>query len=794
MSTALGRKSWRDLGRRRARAVLTAATIALAVAGAGMLAVPSLIDRTMQAEVHDSSLYDVTLKVRDLAFDDAMAAGLAAIPNVRAVGSRVSFATRALVGDRRIAATVWGVDDFTQQAIDVVRVTSGEVPGSAQALSDDGNAKAVDVGLRAGDAVTVVAADKTTVSLTVSGRARSLAFWQGPWDHPKQLYLYATAVTVRALSGVTGVNTLVLRLDDTSRTAVDATVTRVQTWLTTTVGAGALVDLPLTRTQGDWPGRTFAHQMTSFVYVLAGLALLTAMFLIANTMNTLMAEQTSEIGVMKAIGGRQGQIAGVFVRGALYLALFGAAIGVPLGILLASAIAGFVTGSVLGVPGRFAVSVPVMVFSVAFAVVLTVGASLPALRRALRIPVREALQSRGGAVTFGLSPIDRAVVHSRWLPRAARLGVRNLARNKRRAAATTVQIALAVATALGFLNMAISFNRSLNHTYASIAWDASVFGPAGAPRLDAGAVDIVSGVAGVERVEPVLANRLELGARTVAVYGLGATALYEPALRAGRWFTADEAAGAMAVAVIGPNVSREDHLQPGDTATVRTAGGEVTVRIVGVDDSQRDDGRAFYVPLAWLQRQTGWGDATNLLWMTMSDRSHVGIDRTTNAVEDALVAGGYRIAAEKLYALKAENKSANDAILNMINVVGGVVVAIGMVGLVNAITMNVIERTREIGVLRCVGARARDIRRAFAAESVVQAAVGWVFGLPLGLALSWGLSRLTLIIMELQIATVFDAATAALVLVATVGLAALVVIGPVRRATHINPGDALRYV
>ena len=60
----------------------------------------------------------------------------------------------------------------------------------------------------------------------------------------------------------------------------------------------------------------------------------------------------------------------------------------------------------------------------------------------------------------------------------------------------------------------------------------------------------------------------------------------------------------------------------------------------------------------------------------------------------------------------------------MIIVVGGVVVAIGMVGLVNAITMNVIERTREIGILRCVGARARDIRRAFAAESVVQAVLG----------------------------------------------------------------------
>jgi putative ABC transport system permease protein len=133
-------------------------------------------------------------------------------------------------------------------------------------------------------------------------------------------------------------------------------------------------------------------------------------------------------------------------------------------------------------------------------------------------------------------------------------------------------------------------------------------------------------------------------------------------------------------------------------------------------------------------------------------------------------------------------------ILNMIVVVGGVVVAIGMVGLVNAITMNVIERTREIGILRCVEARARDIRRAFAAESVVQAVVGWVLGVPLGFALSWGLARLTLTIMELEIATVFDVVTALLVLAATTVLAMLIVVGPVRRATRINTGDAWRYV
>ena len=49
---------------------------------------------------------------------------------------------------------------------------------------------------------------------------------------------------------------------------------------------------------------------------------------------------------------------------------------------------------------------------------------------------------------------------------------------------------------------------------------------------------------------------------------------------------------------------------------------------------------------------------------------------------------------------------------------GLLIVAIGMVGLANALTMSVLERMREVGILRCVGARARDIRRIFAAEGL----------------------------------------------------------------------------
>lgn len=794
MRTTLARKAWRDLGRRRARAILTGATIALSVAGVGLLAVPSIIDRTMTAEVRESRLYDVTLAVRDIPFDDADAQDLYALGNIDAVSARVTYATRVLIGDRRIPVSMVGIDNFASQQIDVVRATEGGAPRAGQVLADEGDRDAVDVTLRVGDTVDLIASDGSTESLDVVGRGRSLAFWQGPWSHPKQLILYATSDTVRPIAGLSGVNTLAFRLRDTHPEALAATVAQLRLWLDNNAGPGALIDLPVTRDEGDWPGRVFTHQMTTFVYVLAGLALVTAMFLIANTMNTLMAEQTAEIGIMKAIGGRRRQIGGTFLRSALYLALFGVLFGVPLGAAMASAIAGYLTSSVLGVPGRFAVSAAVIAFSAAFATLMTLGATVPALRRALRVPVRQALQTQSAPVAFGTSSIDRLLLHGQVLPRPVRFGTRNLVRNKRRTVATTVQIALAVATALGFLNMATSFRRALDHDFATIQWDAAMYAPPGAPQLDARAREAATATPGIERVEPVLQNTLDYKSESYPVFGMTASALYLPELRSGRWFSEAEARQGEAVAVVGPNAARENHLAPGDTVTVQTAGGDRQLRIIAVDANQRNDGRSFYVPLLWLQGAGGWQDSTNLLWLTMTHSNTGDIDRITNTVEDSLTAAGYRVAPEKLHDLKAESQRANDAILNMINIVGGVVVLIGMVGLVNAITMNVIERTREIGVLRCVGARARDIRRSFAAESAGQAILGWILGLPLGLALSWGLARLTLIVMELEIATVFDLRTALAVLIATIAVAVLIIIGPVRRVTHINPGDALRYV
>jgi putative ABC transport system permease protein len=101
-------------------------------------------------------------------------------------------------------------------------------------------------------------------------------------------------------------------------------------------------------------------------------------------------------------------------------------------------------------------------------------------------------------------------------------------------------------------------------------------------------------------------------------------------------------------------------------------------------------------------------------------------------------------------------------------------------------------RTREIGVLRCLGARARDLRRIFRTETITLALMGYVLAIPLGWvahALQW----LILHIANGRLPAPYTLGNLGLALAGTVGLATLVVVAPLRRATHPRPGDAIRY-
>jgi putative ABC transport system permease protein len=197
--------------------------------------------------------------------------------------------------------------------------------------------------------------------------------------------------------------------------------------------------LPAVRAPGQWPGQSGFSHIIALLYIITILAFASALFLISATMNTLIAEQAGEIAILKALGGRRRQIAGITVCTAAMLGAAGAVIGTILGIGIAYLLAGYFAVKLIDVSFGFAISVPVVVAGLVLGPALAVAASLPALRRALRRPVAETLAG-AGASGFGSGWLDRAAARSGLLsgarvPGSVRMGVRNALRQKRRSAA-----------------------------------------------------------------------------------------------------------------------------------------------------------------------------------------------------------------------------------------------------------------------------------------------------------------------------------------------------------------------
>jgi putative ABC transport system permease protein len=215
--------------------------------------------------------------------------------------------------------------------------------------------------------------------------------------------------------------------------------------------------------------------------------------------------------------------------------------------------------------------------------------------------------------------------------------------------------------------------------------------------------------------------------------------------------------------------------------------------VVGIADNKQEEGTVLFIPLSTAQELAGLGDRSTGLWVRTGSDDEALIDRTATRLEDTLVSHGFEVTTEITYVAERDDAATYDTVTTTIAVLGFLIIAISMVGLVNAITMSVIERTREIGVLRSIGARARDVRRIFATEGLTLVLLGWLAGIPLGCGLHRLLIWLVRESVHIEIEPAFPPGNIPLALAGTLVLALVIMLGPLRRAVRLKPGDALRY-
>jgi putative ABC transport system permease protein len=242
--------------------------------------------------------------------------------------------------------------------------------------------------------------------------------------------------------------------------------------------------------------------------------------------------------------------------------------------------------------------------------------------------------------------------------------------------------------------------------------------------------------------------------------------------------------------VVGRGFADAEGLKVGDTLVLRGAGGVIRAPVVATTDTFEASGNIVLMSLATLKDAYGITSDSTLAVTASSADSRAALDRQVNALLDRRYPGDEAVSNAEV---KQQYEDAVNQQFSFFNAIVGIAVIVGLLGIINTLSMAVIERTREIGVLRALGGSRWRIRRTMLMESLLISVAGSLVGLALGLLVGivWIVSvrESTLVGLNLEIPTTMLIAIAALGIL----IGALAAIIPARRAAHLDPLKALTY-
>jgi putative ABC transport system permease protein len=552
-------------------------------------------------------------------------------------------------------------------------------------------------------------------------------------------------------------------------------------------------------------GRVFMDSFALVLQVMAIVSLVLSTVLILNTFMALITQQTNQIGVLKAVGGSSRTIVQIYLAGVLAYGLLALLISFPLGAYTAFSVSrGFL--ALFNIPyEQFRISNMAVILQLGAALVVPLIAALWPILHGAGITVREAIASYGLGGDFGSSRLDRAVeaIGRHLLPSHYAVALANTFRRKGRLILTESVLVVAGAMFLMLMTLNTSIGAMLDGEFARRDYDVTIQFER-KQRIDR-AVEIARTADGVEKADMLFAHSVTIlrqGQKTKEA-GLGSqligvpldNPMYTPMVVQGRWLRP----GDDRVILMNKETADENGLQVGDVVSLDLAElGRSDWQIIGLHKAMSTG--EFSVNNVYAPREAVL-EAANTMGRGMAtlvrtrDRSAAG----TKTVADELQAL-YRQRNMKVSAIatgpgdRVRMESQFSIVIYMFLAMAFLAALVGGIGQMGALSISVIERTKEIGILRAIGARSGTIMRMFMLEGTLQAAISWLLALPLSLALAPILTNaLGRIMFGANLEYRYDSQAALIWLVVVLVIGLLASMGPARSATKISVRQSLAY-
>ena len=799
------RKSVADVTRRKGRTLLVALGIFIGVFG--LTAINTAEDALFAAITFSTSSQavqpDILVDVDHL--DPALLPTLQSVTDINTVQYQTMFNTQWHVSQApgRIDIVITSYPDLMHVPLSPFQLTSGRYPNDGEIVMEYG-----DLGLQhfnIGDTVTVDTAEGTA-HLLVVGLARTMG--HNPASSGTGEGYMSDAglqqITAGVSTGLTPTNGV--SLDPEIAIKVQSHATTVAATVQQLLPAHGVAVYNLS-VQEHSPPRTHAIDgVFSLLRILIIVAVVMSGFLILNTVTTLVAEQTAIIGAMKAVGGTRGAIMrGYLLSVGIYSALAtlpAIALGVFGGYQLAAQLATTVPIDI----GSFVLQWWIVLVGLAVGFGVPLLAALLPLWNGTRISVRDALAAYGVSAGNGNGVIARLGQRLTWISQTVWLGLRGVFRKRWRAALTLLTLTLAGVSFLVVQTASTSVASTVRSVNANIAADIEIGAEQSLSLTQLRAQ--LSTVGNIQRVERFWHDRsveTQWGQMQVMAFDPD-TQFYHYHLTSGRWL----ATGDKDTALLSDDALARSGLHVGDTLTISEQGNQATVRIIGTVKQPIDHFGgigAIIMSLDTYNQFTGVpagssSDVAQAFLVQAQDRSPAAVNQLADNLDQLLNQGATQNCSQPcsgrsvgvaLLSFETTQQLQNWIVLYALLYAVAIVVGIaGALGLANALTASVLERRREIGMLRVMGASGWRIGQVFWSEGLALGGVSWLAGGMIGLPLAYLFVRaFSQLVMPLDF--VIDPAAFVVMLGTIVVIATLATIAPSSRAAQIRIADMLRY-
>ncbi|HMZ07874.1 MAG TPA: ABC transporter permease, partial [Anaerolineales bacterium] len=549
------------------------------------------------------------------------------------------------------------------------------------------------------------------------------------------------------------------------------------------------------------PGHHFAYNITQGVFFVLGvlgyLTVLLSGFLIVNTITALMTQHTRQIGIMKATGGSTAQIFGMYLVLILGFGIGSLLIAVPLANAAASAIGGgmaqwlnFYTAPYQGYTVTF-------VQQIFVAIVVPILAAILPIYNSVRITVREALSDYGlgGNAKVKEDSVNR---NSVLIPRPIRISLRNTFRRKTRLGLTLFTLVLGGAVFIAVYNLWASFDKVIEDIQGYFLADINIAFDKGY-RYDKVA-NIAKSIPGVESAEGWLEwtgtlemGENEAGTQIIFVAPPSTSILIDPIITSGRWLQpGDENA-----IVIGNHLLQIfPNLKIGDWLTIDIDGKKTTWLIVGIYSITGNvSPPLLYANYEYLSKLVGQPEMAYSLRIVTTQHDSATQRRINEQIQTAFEEHGIQISSTQLGAdFIRDQKAQTDVLVYFMLVMATLIAIVGGLGLMGTMSINVLERTREIGVMRAVGASNMDIQSIVITEGMVIGILSWAvsifISIPITNVLCYGVG---MAILTAPMPAVYGVTGIIVWLLFTIVLGTLASALPARRASRLTVRDTLAY-